>query len=257
MDPSAPAADRLHQSRPSTSHDEGADATTTTRGARKDAVAEYARLKGNQRPWRRVILYFEPSWFSVNMGTGVVSILLHNLPHNAEWLYWISVVVFCLNVVLFILFFIISVLRYTAFPGVWGCMIRHPVQSLFLGTCPMGLATIINMIVFVCVPAWGTKFATLAWALWWIDVVGAVGTCFYLPFIIMYKHEAIYFMLRDRDPHRPNARRTMAKEACVILYESRHLSWDSILGYRISGSPFSRLQKAKKKQSDQQPPVCS
>ncbi|EEY18822.1 sulfite transporter Ssu1 [Verticillium alfalfae VaMs.102] len=190
MDPSAPAADRLHQSRPSTSHDEGADATTTTRSARKDAVAEYARLEGNQRPWRRVILYFEPSWFSVNMGTGVVSILLHNLPYNAEWLYWISVVIFCLNVVLFVLFFIISVLRYTVFPGVWGCMIRHPVQSLFLGTCPMGLATIINMIVFVCVPAWGSNYATLAWALWWIDVVGAVGTCFYLPFIIMYKHEA-------------------------------------------------------------------
>lgn len=34
-------------------------------------------------------------------------------------------------------------------------MIRHPAQSLFLGTFPMGLATIINMIVFVCVPAWG------------------------------------------------------------------------------------------------------
>ena len=34
-------------------------------------------------------------------------------------------------------------------------MIRHPAQSLFLGTFPMGLATIVNMIVFVCVPAWG------------------------------------------------------------------------------------------------------
>lgn len=89
------------------------------------------------------------------MGTGIVSTLLHNLPYNGDWLYWISVVIFCLNVTLFITFTFISVARYTAFPEIWWVMIRHPQQSLFLGTFPMGLATIINMVVFVCVPAWG------------------------------------------------------------------------------------------------------
>lgn len=123
------------------------------------------------------------------MGTGIVSILLHNLPYNANWIYWISVVFFVLNIALFLLFLTISILRYTLFPGVWVCMIQHPVQSLFLGTFPMALATIINMIVFVCVPAWGGRFATLAWALWWVDVACAVGTNFYLPFNIMYRHE--------------------------------------------------------------------
>lgn len=53
----------------------------------------------------------------------------------------------------------------------------------------MGLATIINMIVFVCVPAWGPWAATLAWTLWWIDVVLSLGTNLLLPFIVIYKHE--------------------------------------------------------------------
>jgi tellurite resistance protein TehA-like permease len=53
----------------------------------------------------------------------------------------------------------------------------------------MGLATIINMIVLVCVPAWGPWAVTFVWVLWWIDVVLAVATNFYLPFIIMSKHE--------------------------------------------------------------------
>lgn len=79
-------------------------------------------------------------------------------------------------------------------------MIRHPVQSLFLGTFPMGLATIVNMTVFVCVPAWGDRFAKLAWALWWIDAVCAVGTNFYLPFIIMYKHEVSLLVLPKIGP---------------------------------------------------------
>ena len=95
-------------------------------------------------------------WFSVIMGTGIVSVLLHNLPYNGIWLYWISVVVFALNVFLFCAFLLISILRYAIYPEIWVVMIRHPAQSLFLGTFPMGLATIINMIVFVCVPAWGT-----------------------------------------------------------------------------------------------------
>jgi tellurite resistance protein TehA-like permease len=52
----------------------------------------------------------------------------------------------------------------------------------------MGLATIINMIVFVCVPAWGDGAVILAWTLWWIDAALSLASCLYLPFIIMYKH---------------------------------------------------------------------
>ena len=107
------------------------------------------------RGWRRIVRNFTPSWFSVNMGTGIVSILLHNLPYNGNWLYWISIILFCLNIFLFLLFLGISILRYTLYPYIWAAMIRHPAQSLFLGTFPMGLATIINMVVFVCVPAFG------------------------------------------------------------------------------------------------------
>jgi tellurite resistance protein TehA-like permease len=136
------------------------------------------------------------------MGTGIVSILLHNLPYNADWLYYISVVMFCLNILLFVTFFIISVLRYSLYPEIWFAMIRHPAQSLFLGTFPMGLATIINMIVFICVPSWGEKFVILvciypskgrqkglslqrqAWALWWIDVVVSLSCCLYMPFVM-------------------------------------------------------------------------
>ncbi|KAJ3494211.1 hypothetical protein NLG97_g4233 [Lecanicillium saksenae] len=157
--------------------------------AEKGVTGDHSHLQRNRRGWRHVVLNFTPSWFAVNMGTGIVSILLHNLPYNARWLYWISVVIFSLNVVLFLVFLTISILRYTLFEGVWKCMIRHPTQSLFLGTFPMGLATIVNMVVFVCVPAWGTHFVTLAWVLWWIDVVLSVATNFYLPFVIMYKHE--------------------------------------------------------------------
>ena len=104
-------------------------------------------------------------WFSVSMGTGIVSILLHNLPYNGAWLYWVSVIMFALNVLLFGLFLLVSILRYAVYPEIWWAMIRHPAQSLFLGTFPMAFATIVNMFVFVCVPAWGT------WAAYFVSPV--------------------------------------------------------------------------------------
>lgn len=133
---------------------------------------------------RNIIRNFTPSWFAVTMGTGIVSILLHNLPYNGTWIYWVSVIFFILNVILFVTFFVISVARYAMYPEIWRVMICHPTQSLFLGTFPMGLATIINMVVFVCVPAWGPHAIALAWALWWLDVVIAVMVCFWMPFML-------------------------------------------------------------------------
>lgn len=61
----------------------------------------------------------------------------------------------------------------------------------------MGLATIINMTVFVCVPAFGNWAATLAWALWWIDVVLSLATNLYLPFVIMSKHHHVSSLIQS------------------------------------------------------------
>jgi len=131
--------------------------------------------------WRRRVQHLTPSWFSITMGTGVVSVLLAIQPYTAEWLRLLSTIVFVLNIVLFIAIFVASCLRYILYPEIWWMMLRHPVQSLFLGTCPMGLSTIINMVVLVCVPAWGEWAKTLAVSLWIVDVVLSVLCSMLLP----------------------------------------------------------------------------
>ncbi|GKZ68537.1 hypothetical protein AnigIFM50267_003247 [Aspergillus niger] len=135
--------------------------------------------------WRRVVRHFTPSWFSVTMGTGIVSILLNTLPYNGQWLYWISVVCFAFNVLLFAIGCIITFLRYTLYPEIFFAMIKHPVQSMFIGTFPMGFATIINMFCFVCVPAWGDWTRNFAWGLWIFDAIFSVITALSLPFLLM------------------------------------------------------------------------
>jgi tellurite resistance protein TehA-like permease len=108
----------------------------------------------------------------MNMGCGMCSILIHNLPYQFNGLVAISTVVFLLNVVLFVIFLLMyghsfalprstliltvecrTIARYVIWPNVWGLLLSHPVQSMYIGTFPMGLSTIMSMVVFVCVPA--------------------------------------------------------------------------------------------------------
>jgi hypothetical protein len=79
-------------------------------------------------------------------------------------------------------------------------MLHHSGQSLFLGTFPMGFATIVNMVAFVCVPnlsgRWYVRLGSahrralnylrleLAWALWWIDSVIAVIIAIGVPYVM-------------------------------------------------------------------------
>lgn len=151
------------------------DALSETSHPRLFHITSYRQSKANVALTR---------WFSVTMGTGIVSILLHNLPYNGVWLYWISVTIFALNVLLFSMGCIMSILRYTLYPEIFRVMITHPVQSMFIGTFPMGLATIVNMFVFVCVPAWGEWTRYFAWALWIFDAVISVMTALSLPFVL-------------------------------------------------------------------------
>jgi tellurite resistance protein TehA-like permease len=66
------------------------------------------------------------------MGTGIVAILLHQLPYQFPGLAVISIIFMCLNVLLFLILFVASAVRYAMWPEIWGLMLRHPVQSLFL-----------------------------------------------------------------------------------------------------------------------------
>ncbi len=122
------------------------------------------------------------------MGTGACATILINIPWQASWLYYLSIIFLVLNVALFSAAFIISVMRYTIWPEIWGVMIRDPNNALFLGTIPMGFATLVGMWVAVCVPAYGTWAAYFAWALWMLDAIVAVSVTVSLGILLMSAH---------------------------------------------------------------------
>lgn len=120
------------------------------------------------------------------MGTGILANLLQIAPHKFRGMTRIGNAFFFLNCFLFVLFTLISIIRYTRYPWVIWPMLHHPVQSMFIGTFPMALSTIVSSLVLMVVPEVGTWAKDLAWVLWWINVVLALLSCMGIPFIMFH-----------------------------------------------------------------------
>jgi C4-dicarboxylate transporter/malic acid transport protein len=125
---------------------------------------------------------FTPSWFSINMGTGIIAILLYNFPFLHNYLKYLSLGVFSLNVIMFIVFSVVTIIRYVKFPQIFNLMLSHLQQSLFIGTLPMGLTTITNYLIML-------NYTNLAHTLWWIEFVLTIVSCILLPYYIIVIHE--------------------------------------------------------------------
>jgi tellurite resistance protein TehA-like permease len=123
------------------------------------------------------------------MGTGIVAILLYEIPFYSPVTYYLSIVFFILNVILFTAALFISILRYTIWPEIGLVMILDPLNSLFISAVPMGFATLINMWLLVCVPVWGEWAKTAAVAAWILDAVASVITTIALPSMLMCRDD--------------------------------------------------------------------
>ncbi|KAJ1679138.1 Plasma membrane sulfite pump involved in sulfite metabolism, partial [Spiromyces aspiralis] len=140
-----------------------------------------------QRPLRQlkvkdIIRHFTPSWFSVTMGTGILGILLYSLPYKFDGLEFIGGTIFAINTTIYVLFSIVTLARYTIFPEVFKLMLSHPQQSMFIGTIPMGLATIVNSLVIMIPMSKYPWVPYVAWGLWWLDVALTLGSVLITPF---------------------------------------------------------------------------
>lgn len=148
-----------------------------------------ARLRLSSRPALHgdVIRHFTPNWFTAVMGTGIVSLTLPHLPvagaaAAGEALWW-------LNMTLLTLFTVLSAARLILFPAESRATLLHPVQSLFLGAVPMGLATVINGLIVFGVPHWGDGAAQVARSLWGLDALLAAATGLLVPYLMFTRQD--------------------------------------------------------------------
>lgn len=148
-----------------------------------------------QRPFsqlshpREVIRQFTPNWFAATMGTGILSAVLTQLPLAIPGVLKLAEALWMLNIVLFLTFSALYITRWVMFFDEARRVFGHSTVSMFFGTIPMGLATLINGLLTFGLPRWGDAVLPMAEMLWWLDVAMSLACGVVIPFLMFTRQE--------------------------------------------------------------------
>ncbi|MCU4482496.1 TDT family transporter [Acinetobacter ursingii] len=138
---------------------------------------------------QKLIREFTPNWFAVIMGTGVVALILAHFPFASSSFYRVGMMLWIFNSVLFIVFSVLYLARWFFYPEEAKQILSHPTMSLFLGTIPMALATVLNGFLIYGVPLFGELAVLIALKLWYLDVLLAIVVGWIVPFCMFSRQQ--------------------------------------------------------------------
>ena len=138
---------------------------------------------------REVIRQFTPNWFAATMGTGVLALALAQLPVASPGLHAVAESLWLFNIFLFALFTALYAARWVLFFDEARRIFGHSTVSMFFGTIPMGLATIINGFLLFGLPRWGEGVIHVAEVLWWLDVAMSLACGVLIPYMMFTRQE--------------------------------------------------------------------
>ncbi|AZD03784.1 TDT family transporter [Pseudomonas chlororaphis] len=138
---------------------------------------------------REAIRHFTPNWFAATMGTGVLALALAQLPLRIPGLHLLAEGLWLFTIGLFVVFSAAYAARWVMFFDEARRIFGHSTVSMFFGTIPMGLATIINGFLLFGVPRWGDGVVQLAELLWWLDVALSLACGVLIPYMMFTRQE--------------------------------------------------------------------
>jgi C4-dicarboxylate transporter/malic acid transport protein len=138
---------------------------------------------------REVIRQFTPNWFAATMGSGILSAVLTQLPIHIPGMFQLAEALWMLNIVMFLTFSFLYTARWMLFFDEARRVFGHSTVSMFFGTIPMGMATIINGFLTFGLSRWGDAALHLAEVLWWLDVAMSLACGVLIPFMMFTRQE--------------------------------------------------------------------
>ncbi|KAF8210974.1 voltage-dependent anion channel [Mycena galopus ATCC 62051] len=147
----------------------------------------------NRQTLKTCIRHFTWSWHTVVMGTGGIAGLISrfHFGQNSEAIKLLTLLFFFLNLFCFTAICTATVARYWIFPELWDAMLQQPTQSLFIGTFPMGAATLINtaLTIHQTYSFSGSGFLYALWVFWWLDCVISLSITIGMIMVMITKQQ--------------------------------------------------------------------
>jgi len=126
----------------------------------------------SRRDWDERIIVFNASWFIVPMGTGVITQNLVNAPYTSYWLNNLAYCFWILEIVLFVFFIVLGLLRCWRYPRLSRQSFQDFSQTSYVGAIPINLFTISAGILIFYNQHHAAVIAS--WILWWIGIAAAL-----------------------------------------------------------------------------------
>ncbi|KAI8634337.1 voltage-dependent anion channel-domain-containing protein [Xylariaceae sp. FL1651] len=126
---------------------------------------------------RERICCFQWTWFTMTMATGGVANVLYSISatYRADWLWYIGLIFFLLNIVLFILNCILITMRFRMVPGSFMHSFLDQIESLFIPSVFVSVATILINICQYGIPHTGPWLQRVMEVLFWVYLFVSVS----------------------------------------------------------------------------------
>ncbi|BCR92567.1 putative malic acid transport protein [Aspergillus chevalieri] len=135
-------------------------------------------------PVSRALWNFSTQWFLVPQGTGIISLILHQLDYQFSGIEVISVVIWIYTIILLALCLFVYLLRIILYPRHVARVLRTSIiETACLASVPITSTSIIQMTTLVLVHSWGKAWGIVSYVLWWIDTGMAVVAVMVIPYV--------------------------------------------------------------------------
>jgi tellurite resistance protein TehA-like permease len=140
--------------------------------------------------WGAVLESFQPIWFAIAISTGGLAIILNGpFPYPAVWQVTLASVLYVFEIVLFVVFSVLSIARWIIYPHVAvRRALADPDELGAYAIPPIALMTIAALTASqVSEAGWGGhSFTLVAYVLWWIGVVWIFLTALVVITVFIY-----------------------------------------------------------------------
>ncbi|OGE48796.1 hypothetical protein PENARI_c026G04881 [Penicillium arizonense] len=124
--------------------------------------------------WKKRIRHVTWAYFTLTMATGGLANVFYQVPFQFKGLYTIGVVVFLINIALYLLIWGLLLLRFYCFPYTFRASMMHPTESLFIPAAIVSFGTILINVSQYGPEHAGPWLMRAVCVLFWIDAALAV-----------------------------------------------------------------------------------
>ncbi|KAL9070531.1 MAG: hypothetical protein Q9161_004828 [Pseudevernia consocians] len=151
-------------------------------GAPKEKKDQTVDRRGRQQKsaFQNTLENFTPLWFVIPMNTGILGILMHQLPYQFNGLPILSTIMYLLDLTIFALVCCMTTLRWALYPKAAQRKTAASIDEIaFLALAPITFLTLASLTGLIVSNAyWGGHACSIvAYVMWWIGMSWMLTTC--------------------------------------------------------------------------------